>query len=535
MLDTQPKLNETYLIYLECVINLGEWSSLEANKTNIRVLAEYQLQKNIINTNIPPIISDYFLDELALKAWIFNKYSIQDYLQALEFMNSNKIVEEDQLQEIPKPKKTNKNFNQDIINIGYIIDKIDDYFTLLYLLLLRSKDKNIKTYIIVYQSTEFICNFKENYFIIIFNKMQHPIHNYELLKKYDLDIIFFFENLCTEIYDNLTIRKINQLLAYKPAPLIISYPYNGITRSEKIFDYLLLDKHIYTDENRVLYQEKLIICQTKDFSIKAEDFWISLKKKDFTNLYKLNNMSEEELKFEIEKFNFPDDVFFGNLSEPYKITETCFLSWLNILKLTDKTKLILKYSNDVQVQNFKINAEKNGVSEERIIFVNCNTREDYLDILKTIDIYLDIYFINGEDKLIIALFLNISCVCFSQIGDSENVLSNFSLKHIENNKLDIYATNYDEYQKIAIDYFRELTINILNVGYTRLKKIELIKNIKVTFKIFLKKIKFFLNFKEYFKYMQNSENEQTEPCGDFPIRHLYEFHYLNNGTQDIFI
>ncbi len=466
---------------MECVLNLGEWKSVLSNKPNIRILAEYQLQKDIVNTNIPPIISDYFIDELALKSWIFNKYSIQDYLLAIEYVNSYNVNEEDFITEIPHIEKKFKEVSRQKINVGYIIDKIDDYYTLYYLLLMRFKDPLVNSYIIVYESSEFIANFKSNDFIIIFNTMQHPYHKSEQLKKYDFDVIFFLESMCTEIYDNLTIRKINQLLSYKPATIIISSPYNGITKSEKIFDYVILDENIFTDENRLLYQEKVIVCKNTDYTVKPEIFWINLKTKDFTNVYKLNNMKEEELQIEIENYNFPEEIFFGNLSETYKITEILFITWLTILKQNENSKLIMKSSNNLQVENFKISAENFGISAERLIFVNANNREEIIDAMKIIDIYLDIIYINGEDKLQIALFLNIACVCFAKPNDSENVLSNFCLRYLQNSNIDMYANSYDDYKKIAFDHFLDLTSNILNIGYTRLKKLELTKNLEVIF------------------------------------------------------
>lgn len=400
-------------------------------------------------------------------------------MQALEYLNTDKTSEEDYLSEIPKSCKKQKKIQSEILNVGFIVDKIEDYYTLYCLLLMRSQDQNVRTFIIVYEATPLISDFCENDFFIVFNTVQHPRCKSEALKKYDLDVLIFFENLCSEIYDNLTIRKINQLLAYKPAPLVISLPYNGVTRSEKIFDYVILDKHLYTDENRVLFQEKLIVCDAKDFSVKPEKFWTSLKTKDFSNLFQLNKMNEEELESEINKYDFPQEVFFGNLSEAYKITEKFFLSWLNILKQTQRTKLVLKFSNDVQVENFKANAEKNGVAADRLIFISCCNRDEYIEALKAIDVYLDINYLNCEDKLVIALFLHVSCVCFAQLNDSENVLSNFCLRFLANSKVDAFARSFEDYEKLALGCFEDLVVNELNVGYTRLKKIELIKNLKV--------------------------------------------------------
>jgi len=475
------------------VLNLGEWSALDANKKNIRILAEFQLQKNVINTNIPPIISDFFLDELALKAWIFNKYAIQDYLQALEYLNTDKASEEEYLSEIPtsnqKPKKALLLQNpqteiliNNVLNVGFIVDKIEDFYTLYCLLLMRSQDPSVHTFIVVYESTPFICDFSaHNDFIIVFNTVQHPLYKSQTLQKYQLDVIIFYENMCSEIYDNLTIRKINQLLAYKPAPLVFSLPYNGATRSEKIFNYLILDKNLYTEENRVLYLEKLIVCDAKNFSVKPEKFWTSLKTKDFSALFHLNKMTERELQSEINKYNFPQEVFFGNLSDTYKITQKIFLCWLSILKQTQNTKLVLKYSNDLQVENFKANAQMSGVDAERLIFISCANRDEYVDALKSIDVYLDICYLNCEDSVVIALLLHIYCVCYVQLNDSEKVLSNFSLRMLSNTKIDKFASSFEDYERIALDFYNDLVINELKVGYTRLKKIELIKNLKVIF------------------------------------------------------
>lgn len=480
-MDTQPKLNETYLIYLECVLFLGEWSSLVSNKTNIRILAEYQLQKNIINTNIPPIISEFYITELPLRSWIFNKYAIQDFLLALDFLNSNKEGQEEDIKEIAKAQLKIKNLKSETLRIGFIVDRIEDYCTLYLLLLLRSAESGVKSYIIVYDATNIVKQYKDycDDFIILDN-VYHPLFKADQLKEYELDIIILLEDLCYEIYDNLTMRKINQLLAYKPAALQLTIPYNGLTRSEKINDYLILDSFIFSDENRALYQEKLVICNEKTFAITPEKFWRGLKTKDFLQLYRLNKMSEAELLSEITNYDFPEAVFFGNLSEVYKITENLFTVWMSILKKTENSKLILKFSNEIQKENFKINAEKNGVSADRLVFLECCDRQDKLEKLKFVDIYLDINYMNGEDNLNLALNLNIPTVCYSAVNDEEKPFSKFCLRFLKNSNLSSFGETLQEYENIALQYFNEMTMYKINLGFYRIKKLQLIKNLRVS-------------------------------------------------------
>lgn len=79
---------------------------------------------------------------------------------------------------------------------------------------------------------------------------------------------------------------------------------------------------------------------------------------------------------------------FGN---SYKITAEVFAGWLRLLKRIPESVLWLIDDNEVGTRNLRQEAQKSGVSLERLVFMPRVTHADFCARLKLADVYLDTY------------------------------------------------------------------------------------------------------------------------------------------------
>ena len=93
--------------------------------------------------------------------------------------------------------------------------------------------------------------------------------------------------------------------------------------------------------------------------------------------------------FKKEDFGIAEDQFvYCNLNNVFKITESIFDSWLRILKSTENTVLLLFAENSQAVTNLKAHAISKGLDIKRLIFMERQTRADYLACYGIVDLFL---------------------------------------------------------------------------------------------------------------------------------------------------
>ena len=86
----------------------------------------------------------------------------------------------------------------------------------------------------------------------------------------------------------------------------------------------------------------------------------------------------------------PEDCFlFCCFANHYKITESTFRTWLQILLQTENTALWLVDDTEASRRNLLAYAAKNGVAPERLIFTSRAEPADYLARLRLANLYLD--------------------------------------------------------------------------------------------------------------------------------------------------
>jgi tetratricopeptide (TPR) repeat protein len=160
------------------------------------------------------------------------------------------------------------------------------------------------------------------------------------------------------------------IFAYRAAPIQISYiGYLGTIGAE-YYDYLIADKTIIPVKNQKFYTEKILYLPS----------------------YQVNDSKRliADKVFKKADLNLPKNGFvFCCFNHNYKIVPTTFDGWMKILNAVPDSVLFLYATNKWAEANLKIEAEKRGVSQNRIIFGSRIERSEYLARYKVADLFLD--------------------------------------------------------------------------------------------------------------------------------------------------
>lgn len=84
---------------------------------------------------------------------------------------------------------------------------------------------------------------------------------------------------------------------------------------------------------------------------------------------------------------------FNNL---YKIEPIIFTIWMNILRKVKNSILLFLKTNQFACENIQNEAEKAGISKERIVFLPRVDERTYVDRIYLADLILDTYNYNGH-------------------------------------------------------------------------------------------------------------------------------------------
>jgi protein O-GlcNAc transferase len=160
------------------------------------------------------------------------------------------------------------------------------------------------------------------------------------------------------------------IFAYRVAPIQVSYLGFLGSNGAEYYDYLIADKTIIPDKNQDYYTEKIVYLP----SYQANDSKRLISDKVF---------EKTELNLPINGFIF---CCFNN---NYKILPATFDGWMRILNSVPDSTLFLYASNKWAEANLKIEAEKRGVSQTRLVFGSRLERSEYLARYKVVDLFLD--------------------------------------------------------------------------------------------------------------------------------------------------
>lgn len=162
------------------------------------------------------------------------------------------------------------------------------------------------------------------------------------------------------------------IFSYRAAPIQLSYiGYLG-TSGTPYIDYLIADKTIVPSESQNYYSEKII-------------FLPSYQVNDRKRKISFRQFSKKDFGLPVNSFVY---CCFNN---NYKILPATFDGWMRILAAVDNSILFLYAENKWAQSNLIIEAQKRGISSERLVFGEHLEPDEYIARYKICDLFLDTF------------------------------------------------------------------------------------------------------------------------------------------------
>jgi protein O-GlcNAc transferase len=220
------------------------------------------------------------------------------------------------------------------------------------------------------------------------------------------------------------------IFSQRVAPIQIGYlGYPGTTGS-KFMDYIIADKILINNQAKNYFSEKIIF---------------------MPNSYQVNDRRRiiADKKFSRPELGLPDNSFvFTCFNNSYKILPDVFGIWMEILKKTHNSILWLFKSNELAMQNLKLESMKRGVEPNRIIFADRVNLADHLARHAQADLFLDTFPYNAHTTASDALWAGLPLL--TRMGQSfASRVTGSLLTAIDLPEL--ITTSLEEYEALAIE------------------------------------------------------------------------------------
>jgi predicted O-linked N-acetylglucosamine transferase (SPINDLY family) len=181
------------------------------------------------------------------------------------------------------------------------------------------------------------------------------------------------------------------------APIQINYLGYPSTMGSSFIDYIIADPIIISEKNKPFFTEKIVF---------------------LPHTYQCNDNKKiiEKKKSRLE-FGLKEDQFvFCSFNNSYKITPKIFNAWMEILSKTENSVMWILVDNTLSSKNLQLEAKKNGVSRDRLIFSERVDISTHLSRLPLADLFLDTSPYNAHTTASDALFMNLPVLTL--IGES---------------------------------------------------------------------------------------------------------------------
>ena len=183
------------------------------------------------------------------------------------------------------------------------------------------------------------------------------------------------------------------ILAYRPAPIQVSYLGFAGTTGADFIDYILADATALPIDHQPFFAERIV---------HLPDCYHA---NDATRLIAPSTPTRSEL-------GLPDEGFvFCCFNQCYKIAAPVFDVWMRLLARVPGSVLWLSDMNDLAQDNLRRVAATRGIAPERIVFAPYVVRiEDYLARQRAADLFLDTLPYNAHSTTCDALFAGLPVV-----------------------------------------------------------------------------------------------------------------------------
>jgi predicted O-linked N-acetylglucosamine transferase (SPINDLY family) len=220
------------------------------------------------------------------------------------------------------------------------------------------------------------------------------------------------------------------VFAMRPAPIQVNHlGYPGTMGAEYI-DYIIADQTVIPKEHSSYYTEQIVYL--------PDTYWFN----DSTKVISDRSFSRAEL-------GLPDHAFvFCCFNNNYKITPDLFDIWMRLLCKLEESVLWLLEGNATAARNLRLEAEKRGVSPDRLVFAPRMGLADHLARHRQADLFLDTFYYNAHTTASDALWTGLpvlTCLGETFAGRvAGSLLNAIGLP-------ELITQSHDEYETLAIE------------------------------------------------------------------------------------
>jgi predicted O-linked N-acetylglucosamine transferase (SPINDLY family) len=175
----------------------------------------------------------------------------------------------------------------------------------------------------------------------------------------------------------------------RAAPVQVAYLGYPGTAGTDCIDYLIADERVVPPSHRGFYAEKLA--------------WLP-------ESYQVNDRHRRiaDRTPPRAELGLPDDAFvFCCFNASYKITPDVFDAWMHLLQRVAGSVLWLFHDKDAAVANLRQEAERRGVSADRLVFARKMELADHLARCRQADLFIDTFHCNAHTTASDALWAGV--------------------------------------------------------------------------------------------------------------------------------
>ncbi len=184
-----------------------------------------------------------------------------------------------------------------------------------------------------------------------------------------------------------------EICALRPAPIQISWLGFPGTTGADFFQCILTDRIVTPEDQAAYYTERFVYL--------PNSYLIT------DHCQKISDQQFKRADFGLPEFGF----VFCSFNQSFKIEPKIFDVWMNILKNVPNSVLWLRWKNDLAERNLKLEAQKRGISPERLIFSKkMPSKSDHLARHALADLALDTCVVNGHTTTSDALWAGVPVI-----------------------------------------------------------------------------------------------------------------------------
>jgi predicted O-linked N-acetylglucosamine transferase (SPINDLY family) len=222
------------------------------------------------------------------------------------------------------------------------------------------------------------------------------------------------------------------MLAYRPAPIQVTYLGQPATTGLPSIDYVIADHFLIPDETKQFYSEKPLY---------------------MPDVYQVSDRKRQAgPKPSRQSCGLPAEGFvFCSFNNNYKLTPEVFDVWMSILRRVPDSVLWMLADNTWAEDNLRREAEARGVDRNRLVFAGRVSPENYLARYLIADLFLDSFPFNAGTTANDALWMGLPVLTCSGRSFASR-MAGALLTAVGLNELITY--NFEDYEGQALSLAR---------------------------------------------------------------------------------